>query len=1427
MDRICIWSLITSFMVLCSLPLQAATASGNWEVVLTAGVTNVETASFINAKDGVICGVGGKAMFGTGEDVPPIAYTRDGGSTWKTAWVDRPTIKEVLSIQLLSATHGVALGNDPEGIWLLKTTDGGLRWTSTQLPKDLRATRVFFLTAQDGWAFTPWASPPHHALHVTSDGGQTWRAVDIGNFRPKPDWNPAVFAPRSKTEFYLGGNFDYLLHTVDGGVTFTTTTIPYRGSREFLNAFDISIAPDGRTIYIAGGQASDYVQSGWRSPKQAVIVKSADGGNTWETLDPGVVNCLRCIRAVSADEVWAGGFGGYGLPTYVPGVLLHSKNGGKTWENASPSHVSIRGMTFLQPDLFWAVGGQGGSPYEAAGAVICHRPEPEGARTKGTIPIRYTMPADGYASLALADANGQQVRTLLAHARRKAGPQMEWWDGLDDDGLPLPAGTYTCKLLTHRGITANFLMAYNSPSDPPYVTPDGKGGWIGDHGAPMAVAAVEHAMIIGFGGGESLPAISVVDLEGRKTGINGKGWPVALATDGKYAYVISESFTDYTRKNEPQAAMETTITRWEVATGRFAYYEQQQESRVIHRWTLDQTAPDKFLSDRIRQTDFTAEFSGHACNDQYIRTTNACGVAFGDGKLYVTLRKENTVLILDAATCQRLGQISVPAPVGIAFADGILYVVSETRVLRFSDPAKPGTAVVENLEAPFGLAVSGDRLYVSDWGGSMQVKAYTRDGKPLGTIGKRGGRPWLGKHDPTGMLKPRGLAVDAHGRVWVAEDDEPIKRVSIWNADGTLYKELIGAGRYASYSFMYPDDMHTAYVNTYGVTSFAIDLEKKSWQPEAILCRDGYDPRMLNNTLPFFATKAKDGRTLYLTSARSMILSIAEKREERLHPILSVGWAPQLVPPDVQQGWNQPYNPFMRGQRTDHKWHGAWSDEHHDKFCVWVDANRDGLYQPEEIQFVTPPGWDTSGTVHNPPGTTYWGQWIAPDLTLYLVTALTPGQIWRWPLAGWDANGLPVYRQEDLQLVCTMPTKTTGAITVGPGGNIVIEGDLSAVSPQGTPLWRYPHHWSGMAFQAPFGRPGLVVGTQVFCGWVDDLFMVNGYFGQFNVLTEDGLYVTQFLNDLRSHANAGAYSVTVENFSGLWLRDPKTRDVYLLVGGAGDSRIFRIDGLETIKRASSTTTVTPAQMKEAHQAAMAQTAPSTTAAPKTATVVRTACALAIPGELDNAWKALAPIVEVKDSQSTGYTVRAAHDGTHLYLAYEVSDSSPMVNQGDNFRQLFKSGDVVDFMFGPAVQHTQPVAGDLRLLMSVMDGKPVSVLYRPVKLTGQDAAPATFASPSRKIPMERVTQEEGVEMNVLRNRDGYLVKTRIPFTLLGLSYAPGVKVTGDFGVVYSDVLGSRNIYRSYWANRDPSLAIVNDIPSEAMLSPGGWAELSFE
>ena len=48
------------------------------------------------------------------------------------------------------------------------------------------------------------------------------------------------------------------------------------------------------------------------------------------------------------------------------------------------------------------------------------------------------------------------------------------------------------------------------------------------------------------------------------------------------------------------------------------------------------------------------------------------------------------------------------------------------------------------------------------------------------------------------MSLPKGLAVDMRGRLWVAEDDNGPRRVSVWSQDGTLAREFLGTTWYGA-----------------------------------------------------------------------------------------------------------------------------------------------------------------------------------------------------------------------------------------------------------------------------------------------------------------------------------------------------------------------------------------------------------------------------------------------------------------------------------------------------------------------------------------------------------------------------------------------------------------------------------------------------
>ncbi len=117
------------------------------------------------------------------------------------------------------------------------------------------------------------------------------------------------------------------------------------------------------------------------------------------------------------------------------------------------------------------------------------------------------------------------------------------------------------------------------------------------------------------------------------------------------------------------------------------------------------------------------------------------------------------------------------------------------------------TGVVDNLfpvelGKPCALAVSpdGKRIYISDQGRlqiDIRIFSYPQ-GKDLGTVGKPGGRPAIGKFDPNGLFMPGQMAFDSRGRLWVAEMDTSPNRFSVWQTTGnrgTFVKDFLGPVR--------------------------------------------------------------------------------------------------------------------------------------------------------------------------------------------------------------------------------------------------------------------------------------------------------------------------------------------------------------------------------------------------------------------------------------------------------------------------------------------------------------------------------------------------------------------------------------------------------------------------------------------------------
>ncbi len=152
--------------------------------------------------------------------------------------------------------------------------------------------------------------------------------------------------------------------------------------------------------------------------------------------------------------------------------------------------------------------------------------------------------------------------------------------------------------------------------------------------------------------------------------------------------------------------------------------------------------------------------------------------------------------------------IPIQLPGALTFdQSGRLLAVSEGRVVSVAtDQDAIAPVIVTGLKEPAGLTCdSHGFLYVSDAADDV-VKRFTSDGKFAGAIGTPGGIN-SGPYDPERMSNPRGICIDAAGKLWVAEAEMRPKKVSVWNLEGTkpkLERYFIGGPRYGS-GFMYID----------------------------------------------------------------------------------------------------------------------------------------------------------------------------------------------------------------------------------------------------------------------------------------------------------------------------------------------------------------------------------------------------------------------------------------------------------------------------------------------------------------------------------------------------------------------------------------------------------------------------------------------
>jgi photosystem II stability/assembly factor-like uncharacterized protein len=234
----------------------------------------------------------------TNTPMPDMALfeTGDGGRTWSnvSARITGPPVTGLCGMRVLDAATVVAVGRWSGPAVFVKTTDGGRTWTSRDLSGMTGGlVDVAFLDGRRGFA--------------------------VGGFGD----GPTEAAQRASRVLVLG--------TVDGGESWD---VRYLGSRAGERAWKIQLVDE----------SVGYVSVEGATP-EGVVLRTADGGRTWQRLPVAPGLSFQGVGFVSPERGWLGS----GASLYA------TRDGGATWQALALGRVVNR-IRVLGPGRAYAAG---------------------------------------------------------------------------------------------------------------------------------------------------------------------------------------------------------------------------------------------------------------------------------------------------------------------------------------------------------------------------------------------------------------------------------------------------------------------------------------------------------------------------------------------------------------------------------------------------------------------------------------------------------------------------------------------------------------------------------------------------------------------------------------------------------------------------------------------------------------------------------------------------------------------------------------------------------------------------------------------------------------------------------------------------------------------------------------------------------------
>jgi hypothetical protein len=1046
---------------------------------------------------------------------------------------------------------------------------------------------------------------------------------------------------------------------------------------------------------------------------------------------------------------------------------------------------------------------------------------PAGAKLAADAPpavLTYDLPEDGRVSLLITAADGTVVRELLHAAPRKKGPNREVWDGRDEQGKPVPAGTYAWRLLQTQGLRAEYLFSLGINNRPDWE------GWPGNHRAVTALACDAAGLCVLNDGGEGGGMAVKLTWQDEK-----RLWKIPHWYEtwrGMVSAGVLDGQLYMLQRNQ-------SVFRADAATG----------ERNAGPW-------------------------GEAVGDDAIVAPFACAyhvtdMATGAGQIVLSYARHDLLRWIDPKDGKVIDEAKVPEPYGVAIgADGTVYILSQDRVFTLTRANKTPREVVPTgrITAGFRLAVSqaGD-LYVAEnapvralarsiyWKeqppvfiGGQQVKRFANDGRLLATYGRPAGRRG-GLYHPEDFNNVVDIECPPGGGFIVCESESAPRRTAWFGADGKLKREWYGAQMYGNACHLDRANPGEAWFSSTftGIVHAKIDWAKRSWRVHAT-----YDMSERN---PWWGLPSLSGAELVPQHRNGQTYLAATGNPA------SSGW-PQVFLVDEPNGRLVPMS------LTDPNVGARWNGNNLMKDAVDAQAKaiftaRVGGKRSQSVVWTAPDG---------PPGRALEKDMVFSDFSSWTYgwtldtdfTYLAEMQntddtrnIFRLRPTDWTKGGAPIYNWAAREGIANSPGRTAenrqqlsyGAASIisdGEGGVFGLYNSDGITARFGQGFWGARAGANRIVRWDKDGRLQWMVGrhaaghqpqqgeakyfaraTGVAHGCIVANDMDNG---MQHVWDRDGLWVGRLLDEpvVTPTAPLSVYRLHGgENFGGSLLEVTAAHPVpgcrpgdVLFVLATNCNPIYRITGRDRFRRQNGS--VTLSQEAVATAAAIEQANPTA--------VIPRIDNFKPDGDLGE-WAGREPLL-IRDGAETRAKVWVGWSPAGLFAAFDVSTDRPWKTAGQ-VQNAFQGGAAVDLCLGPPGERTHPIEGDARYVAAPIGGKATLVEFLPVWPSwgiGGTPRPATYQTLNGKVEFAHVGALKSNLVTVVPRADGhgYIVEMRLPLRP-GYQLRPGQRLRLEAGCAIADTEGEKSVARYAWHSRAPEEQMVFDNFVEAQLRPAHW------